>query len=130
MASEIIGCDDYVVVNLFPRPTRNVTEIALLGKDPQVWVEARPTVVAGLATCNEVLLGYRLSEPGGEARLHHRDQTTWIISVLQGLGRSAWTVGGRPRHPSRWQRHTSRAHPNLRFREALTLSLNNGAYGP
>ena len=130
MASEIIGCDDFVVVNMFPYPTRNITDIALLGKESQAWTVARPVVIAELARCSEVLLGYGVSEPVGQARLHHREQAKWILRLLDGLGRPVWTVGGEPRHPSRWQRYTSRAHPDLGFREALIHALRADAYGP
>ena len=62
--------------------------------------------------------------PSGPALGHFRLQVRWVGEVLAARGiESAYCFGDGPRHPSRWQRYTSRAHPDLSFEEAAVASL-------
>jgi hypothetical protein len=125
MAARIIGCDDVVVANLFSYPSRDVTELSVIGVDDAGWTKARCDLARKINQADEVLLGWGCSEPVGLARMRHRAQVTWLLEALSTRSVRIWTVSNAPRHPSRWQRHTARAHPGLPFAVALALSLQS-----
>lgn len=123
-----IGAERADCVNLFSLPTQSVLDITSSGSTSAPWLEARPSILAGLATASRVLLAYGVSEPAGDSRMHHRDQLRWLRQMLKDHGMSkVLTFGGRARHPSRWQRYTSRAHPECSFADAVGKSLANVA---
>jgi hypothetical protein len=70
-----------------------------------------------------VLLGYGVSRPPGVAGLHFQNQVVWLMEVLANSNLPIYAVGGAPRHPSRWQRWTSRTHPEAPFELALVREL-------
>jgi hypothetical protein len=123
LAADIIGCDTVTIVNLFPVPSRSTLDIAALGEAPSAWLSARPEIREAVAVADAVLLGYGTSSPAGLAGRHHREQVSWTQALLADLSTQSWMVGGLPRHPSRWQRHTYRAFPDLQFADALRVSL-------
>ena len=123
LAAQIIGCPDFEVGNLFPVPSMDVSSIARLGVRPELWSDARDDLVNQLSRADDVLLGWGCTEPAGGARLHHRSQIEWLLTTVESKPIQLWTVGGVPRHPSRWQRYTSRAYPALPFVAALRVSL-------
>jgi hypothetical protein len=123
MASEILGAPSYQITNLFPAPSHSTLDIPMIGKDRQVWMSGRPHIVESLVGCTEVLLAYGTTAPSGEARVHFREQVEWLDSLLLAAGLTRWMVGDLPRHPTRWQRYTSRAYPHLSFPDALAASL-------
>lgn len=123
LARVCLGFDEVTVVNLFPLPTYRTGDISRLGMDDSVWHSARPSVEAAMKTASALLLGYGITEPAGLARRHHRDQVAWLREQQDARHLDAYQVGGSPRHPSRWQRWTSRAHPTLAFGDALRLGL-------
>jgi len=127
MASDIIGFSRPRVVNLFPIVTRSVTDISALGIEQDPWVVNRGALLDALGEANEVFLAYGVAEPSGPARVHHRSQVQWLHEQISQLELKTWTVGGRTRHPSRWQRYTSKIYPTLTFRDALKLSLQTEA---
>lgn len=83
-----------------------------------------------LEDASEVVLAYGVTEPTGPAKLHHRWQVQWLKEQIIQLGIPTWTVGGRPRHPSRWQRYTFDVHPEMAFRDALGKSFESGGVDP
>lgn len=123
LAAQFIGCEDVVVGNLFPLPSKDVTGIGRLGARPELWCGARADLVDHLSRVDDVLLGWGCREPAGEARSHHRSQIEWLLSTVVAKSVRIWTVGGLPRHPSRWQRYTAKVHPALSFSAALAISL-------
>ena len=123
LAADIIGCDAVAIVNLFPVASRSSLEIAALGERESTWLAARSELKVAMAAADEVLLGYVISSPPGLAGDHHRSQIAWTRSLLVDLNTWPWTVGGLPRHPSRWQRHTSRTFPDMTFAAALRRVL-------
>ena len=110
------------VENLFGVRTRDVLDVPLAGAEHSPWIASRAALSAAMVQAEAVLLAWG-SEPTGPARAHHRAQASWLMDEIRTHQLRAWTVGGRPRHPSRWQRYTSRSYPDLDFRSALNLSL-------
>lgn len=123
LAANVLGFDRVGLVNLFGLATSTVLDISRLGTEASPWQVARPQIEEGLAVADGVLLGWGSTEPTGGARRHHRAQVSWLGCVLADRGLVAWTVGGTPRHPSRWQRYTARQFPGLIFGDALAKSL-------
>lgn len=123
MARQVLGFDRVAVVNLFPEPSYRTGELSQLGVNPAAWLPARQDIAEQLPTAEGVLLAYGCSAPSGPAREHFRTQERWITSLLAERSAPVWRVGGTPRHPSRWQRWTVRQHPDLEFRQALSLEL-------
>lgn len=123
LAREVLGYASVDVANLFAAPSQSTSAIAELGATAGSWLAARPQVQTGVMVADGVLLAYGVSSPVGPARQHYRQQVEWLDEQLASREVPVWTVGGIPRHPSRWQRWTSRMHPSLDFRSALALSL-------
>jgi hypothetical protein len=123
LAAQIIGCEEVVVGNLFSLPSKDVTAIGRLGARSDLWCNARADLVDQLSRADDVLLGWGCTEPAGRARSHHRSQIEWLLTAVDVKPIKIWTVGGLPRHPSRWQRYTSKVHPALPFSAALAVSL-------
>lgn len=123
MATELLGFDDVTVANLFSMPSHATGAIAELGISEDGWVTARATLEACLGVGNGVLLAYGATSPAGAARRQFRQQVAWLHSRITALSLPTWQVGDGPRHPSRWQRWTYRAHPDVSFPEALRNSL-------
>ncbi|MCI9872782.1 DUF1643 domain-containing protein [Arthrobacter humicola] len=123
LAAKLLGHHEVVIANLFPVPTKSVLEVNTIGKDFDLWLSARSDIAERLAAGGDALLAYGCQEPVGEVRAHFRAQIAWLRQELHDSGSTIWSVSDQPRHPSRWQRHTARSHPDLPFGEALELSL-------
>lgn len=115
--------------NLFAVPSGAVTDISTLGATPAGWAQARQQMEPAFSVCDGVLLAYGISEPTGAARKYHREQVEWVAERLVASGCQAFQVGDGPRHPSRWQRWTSRHHRELEFSAALEASLEAVSFG-
>lgn len=120
---ELLGFNEVATVNLFGIATLNSRDISHAGVDEQPWQQSRPEIQRAVAQSDEVVLAYGVASPTGLARRHYQEQVSWLETLLEESVRTVWLVGGRPLHPSRWQRHTWRRHPDLPFREALALEL-------
>lgn len=123
LAADAIGATALEVVNLLDVATRDVLDMADAGREVEPWLASRDQIHSSLAKADQVLLAWGISEPTGPARSHHRAQVHWVMEDITANGLSWWTVGGSPRHPSRWQRYTARTYPGRAFREALDASL-------
>jgi len=123
MADELLGFSHVSVVNLFALPSHATGEIAALGVEEAGWLKARGDLGPGISAADGVLLAYGATAPTGPARGHFRDQVEWVRERIAAEDLPVWHVGDGPRHPSRWQRWTSRAHPGVPFAEALQSSL-------
>lgn len=129
LAADYLGFAQVQVVNLFAVPSHATGEISMLGSDEGGWLTAREILLPQLISSHEVLLAYGLSAPTGPARLHFLSQVEWLRGMLAEHDLPSWQVGDGPRHPSRWQRWTYRAHPGIPFAEALKVSLVPGSAG-
>jgi hypothetical protein len=123
-AKDILGCKSASITNLFAVPTANVVDIATTCVGAAEWQAMRPAIAEGITRADAILLAWGCTEPSGPARAHHRAQVAWLTQIIKRAGLPVWTVGGAPRHPSRWQRYTSRAYPSLAFNDALAISLD------
>ncbi len=112
IARDTLECGSFSIANLYPRSLSDVTEVSgRSGSD--VWSEGRKEIAQALRRPNttDVLLGYGIQEPTGEQRTHHRAQLAWLNEQLGRGDFRVWTFGGRPTHPSRWQRVVHRHAP-------------------
>jgi len=123
LAGQALGFDSTLIVNLLHLPTSDVTEISILGVDADSWLASRKSIDRALLIAGGVLAAWGQSEPTGAARGHQRRQVEWLQSRISSLGLRSWTVGGTPRHPSRWQRITHSAYPHETFALALGKAL-------
>lgn len=123
LAASILGCDEYVAVNLFPVATQSVLDLRTLGAVSAPWEAAREPIHSALMESDLVLLAYGVTKPSGPAGKHFMDQVGWINAQADELGRPRYDLAGRPAHPSRWQRYTNRLHPSLDFQSAVARLL-------
>lgn len=123
LARQTLGFESVSIANLFSIATYRTSGISIEGIDSHGWLDARPPLQTGVTNSEAVILAYGCQEPTGAARLHFREQLAWLESTIQERGIPTWMVAGRPRHPSRWHRHTFAVFPNLEFEEALPLVL-------
>ena len=128
VSQKLLACETLVVENLFPLPSRSISDISSLGIDELPWLEARIPLREAISGASRILLGYGMTVPTGAARLHHLDQLSWLRSTMIELGHAtAWQLGDGARHPSRWHQYISDRHGRTnggtsedRLREALT----------
>lgn len=116
VARRMLGLDTYSVANLYPEP---LASSGCVADDAAVWSAGRRDVERELARTDstDVLLGYGVSLPSGPARALHRSQVRWLEAHLSTSGVRVWTFGGRPNHPSRWQRVAYRHRPGATVEE-------------
>jgi hypothetical protein len=123
LARVALGFEHVELENLFSRPTYRTGGVSLAGITDVGWQEARPLLLAALDRAAAVLMAYGTTKPSGAAAQHFAEQVIWIERQASERGLDVWTVGGAPRHPSRWQRYTYREHPGVPFPDALRASL-------
>lgn len=129
LAAKLLGHTEVTIANLFPLPTQSVLEVNTVGRDLCLWHSARSKLLEQIADGRDILLAYGCQEPVGEVRAHFRAQLAWLQGALDRAGSRLWMVSDQPRHPSRWQRHTSRSYPGMQFENALKLSLQQVPVG-
>lgn len=130
LAAQILGYEEVVITNLFPLPTVSVLQVNQIGTDAELWESGRSGIAETLSGATDVLLAYGCQEPTGVVRHHFRKQLVWLHEILEDSGSRLWSVSERPRHPSRWQRHTSRHYPGTPFAEAIEHSLQRVHLSP
>ena len=123
LAASLLGFERVQISNMFAYASHSTGAIAELGQTDQGWLEARPHLSSSLRDCDAVLLAYGAYAPAGPARLHYKQQVDWLRGEVMNQSVPAWWVGDGPRHPSRWQRWTYRAHPAVPFEDALRRSF-------
>lgn len=120
---EILGGGSIIIVNLFPTATRSVLDIPRVEQSQQLWQATRLEIETSIELCDRVLLAYGLQAPRKPAASYYHEQVAWLQTIIAQLEKPTITVGGLPRHPSRWQRFTSAHYPTKNFRDALRHSI-------
>jgi hypothetical protein len=123
-ARRALRCESVIVVNLFPIATYRNGEIREHGATSAPWLDARAAIESALDEADIALLGYGVQPPSGNARYLYSAQVSWLDSELTSRNLPTYVVGDGPRHPSRWQRFTSRAYPGVPFVDALPQALS------
>ena len=107
-ALQVTGNDRLVIANLFQPPAANLPSLTQEGRDPDGWLAARPALERALDDADELLIGWGLDRLTGPARHHRAAQIQWVLETADQHGYThAWTVGGEPRHPSRWHQYVA-----------------------
>lgn len=109
VAGALLGHTHVRIVNLCRLPTKSVVELAASSLSD--WNRARPDIVEAFGQPNAVLTAWGVSPLRGAAQRHFESQVRWLcrVGLETGLDR-VWTVGGRPRHPSRWHQFVADKH--------------------
>jgi hypothetical protein len=109
--AEVMGYNEIRHVNLFSWASRDLRDLGRQGADAAGWLEARAPLARTLTQTDALLCAWGVVEPSGIARQHHRDQLNWFLTAARDLGfKTAMTIGGAPRHPSRWHQYVSDRH--------------------
>ena len=123
LARTLLGFELVEYGNLFAHATRDLAGIATVGVSEDGWTAARSELTPQIRRAQGALLGYGVQSPSGTAGRLFKKQVEWLEAELTHLAVPVWVVGGQPRHPSRWQRHTHRAHFGTPFELALSAAL-------
>lgn len=130
LARTLLGFEAVEHGNLFAQPTKDLAGITTVGVSEDGWTAARTDLTRQLQRAQGALLGYGVQSPSGVAGRLFKEQVAWLEAELTHLALPVWEVGGQPRHPSRWQRHTHRAHFGTPFEMALSASLRRRDASP
>jgi hypothetical protein len=122
----MLGFNLVSIVNVLDVRTTSVADMTQLGRNEDAWVRSRNAIEEAIHRSSQVLLAYGCGAPTGPARAHFRGQIIWLRDLLTSSGVDVVvSVGGRPRHPSRWQRATHATYPGLSFGDALPQVLRS-----
>jgi hypothetical protein len=111
IVAQLLQCDDVEIANLFLIATRDLTAISEAGRSGNGWEAARPRLRQVIAECDFLVAGWGVSGPTGEAGVHQRRQLGYVRARAREVGQDCiWTLGGEPRHPSRWHQYVSDRH--------------------
>jgi hypothetical protein len=119
-ARKSLSCRSASIANIYDAQLGSSADLSG-ATDFEAWHRARLDIGNQLSVpgTSDVLLGYGVQPPSGAHLVHYREQIRWLESIMAETGLRVWTVGGRPSHPSRWQRITSRMAPGVELEAAL-----------
>jgi len=124
-AATVLGYEHVTFTNLCSVPTPSVVELKRL--DHGDWELARGELADALVHSDAVLAGWGVAGVTGEAQRLLRAQVDWLRERALAVGiESFWTVGGEPRHPSRWHQYVADRHGRTQggtFNERLSQVL-------
>jgi hypothetical protein len=107
-ARKALDCQSVVVANLFATPTRSVEDINVVGAGEGGWTQAREQLQLAISSSDLLLGAWGISGLTGEAARMRKSQVSWLMNAASNEGLDhLWTVGGTPRHPSRWHQYVS-----------------------
>lgn len=131
VAASLLDCDRVEIANLFAISTQDVTAMNLVGRDAAGWLAAQPHLCGLIARADVLVAGWGVRGLTGLAAQHQRAQLRLIADQARLQGRThVWTVGGQPRHPSRWHQFVSDRHGRTQggsLPERLTCVLSETA---
>lgn len=106
LAGQILGFDNVEIANLTNVATPTVVELNRIDQDG--WFEARDELRVRLRGADALLGGWGTTGLHGPARRSLLTQVSWLAQESSAAGMpEMWTVGGQPRHPSRWHQYVS-----------------------
>lgn len=106
-----LGYAKWEIANLFADATGDLDEVNAVGADPAGWIAARGDLERLVCHADSLLIGWGVGGLRGRARKLQSEQINWLASVAFDRGhRTWWTLGGEPRHPSRWHQYVSDKH--------------------
>lgn len=123
VAREALGFDFVSITNLVGVPTATTPQLATAAAHPAPWLCARLILAQHLDGASGVLFAFGVRPPPGPTRRLVLDQVAWLEDAARARDLAIWSVSSSPRHPSRWQRWTSRQHPGVPFAAALQQEL-------
>lgn len=131
VAARILGCSRVEIANLFSVPTQDVTSMNPVAKDSEGWLAAHGDLSRVIASADVLLGGWGVRGLSGSAARQRRTQILFVGNQAGIYGRThLWTVGGQPRHPSRWHQFVSDRYgrtPGGLFDERLKYALQETA---
>ena len=124
LARAALGCGSFSVTNLYPASLPNTGALSL-SANLDVWQLGRDEVSRDLRRTDttDILLGYGVKPPTGTQRHAFREQLDWLAVELNAQSHRVWAFGGRPNHPSRWQRVAHRYAPDMPIQEIVPVLL-------
>lgn len=126
-AANVLGYASYQVGNLFSEATPTVVELNLLAVSEGSWSIVRERLSQQLRGSAGVLAGWGVAGASGRFRRIRDERAEWLRREAASYGHSSiWTVGGEPRHPSRWHQYVADKHgrtPGGSFEERLKQVL-------
>lgn len=109
VAGALLGYANVRMVNLCRLPTKSVVELA--DSSLNDWRRARPYLKQAIGNGSAILTAWGVSPLRGAAQQHFNSQVDWFCQEAQMKGMDRiWTVGGSPRHPSRWYQFVADKH--------------------
>lgn len=110
LAAKVLGYESVTIANLSQVATPSVIELNEMSCELS-WLDARPPIVSALHQADGVLAAWGIAGMSGAGRRVRQAQADWLASEALAVGiSSVWTVGGEPRHPSRWHQYVSDRH--------------------
>jgi hypothetical protein len=106
-AQRSLNCSSLAVGNLVQIPTAGMQDLSKAAARLESWLEARESLTRLLCGADNILYAWGVSPLRGPARLHLRAQIEWVLSQPVSSTARIWTLGGEPRHPSRWHQYLS-----------------------
>lgn len=108
-AARVLGYGDPVILNLCAVATPSLVEVNTLGRES--WLSARADLQDVVLEGGDLLAAWGVGGLTGIARQNMGAQIDWLVDLMRGSRhREFWTVGGEPRHPSRWHQYVADVH--------------------
>lgn len=110
-AAKVLGFEGFEVANLFSEPTPTVVELNLLTGHEDSRSQFQRRLGEQLRSAGGVLAAWGVAGASGKFRRERNERAAWLQKKALRLGHEhIWTVGGEPRHPSRWHQYVADKH--------------------
>lgn len=108
VASRCLKLPTLSIGNLLSVPAHDTSAMSMVGTEADVWEASRPGLEDAVKNADVLIAAWGVQPLSGPARQHQRAQIAWLMQTARAAGHTdAWTMGGQPRHPSRWHQFTS-----------------------
>lgn len=110
MAAQILGLDGVTIVNLTGASSVDSSALRASPSDSSSWMLARRELHSAMEGAENVLAAWGLGGLGPRWQPDFISQRRWLVSTMKTARISrAWTLDGKPRHPSRWHQHLAQS---------------------